>query len=80
MYAIAISGNDVYTGGVFDDAGGNPNADDIARLLIENLSARSSPELRRDLDEATIVVDLAETCIGQDVHVFWDAIRERGQP
>lgn len=45
-----------------------------ARLLIQNLSVRSSPEMRRDLDEATMVVELAETYIGQDVRVFWDAI------
>lgn len=51
-----------------------------ARLLIENLSVRSSPEMRRDLDEATMVVDRAETYIGQDVRVFWDAIRKQSQP
>jgi hypothetical protein len=31
VYAIAISGNDVYVGGFFTDAGGDPNADYIAR-------------------------------------------------
>ncbi|MBO9323842.1 MAG: peptidase S8 [Roseiflexus sp.] len=51
-----------------------------ARLLIENLSVRSSPEMRRDLDEARMVVDLAETYIGQEVRVFWDAIIKRNQP
>ena len=51
-----------------------------ARLLIENLSVRSSPEMRRDLDEARMVVDLAETYIGQEVRVFWDAIMRSGQP
>jgi thermitase len=51
-----------------------------ARLLIENLSVRSSSEMRRDLDEATKVVNRAETYIGQDVRVFWDAIRKQSQP
>ena len=31
VYAIAVSGSDVYVGGFFTDAGGNPNADYIAR-------------------------------------------------
>jgi hypothetical protein len=30
--------------------------------------------MRRDLDEATMVVDRAETYIGQDVRVFWNVI------
>jgi hypothetical protein len=29
--AVAVSGTNVYVGGVFTDAGGNPNADYIAR-------------------------------------------------
>ncbi|MDW8186113.1 MAG: hypothetical protein RMM07_12760, partial [Anaerolineae bacterium] len=31
VYAIAVSGTDVYVGGSFTDAGGNPDADYIAR-------------------------------------------------
>ncbi len=31
VFAITISGSDVYAGGDFTDAGGNPNADRIAR-------------------------------------------------
>ncbi len=31
VFAIAVSGSDVYVGGLFLDAGGNPNADRIAR-------------------------------------------------
>jgi hypothetical protein len=31
VYAVAVSGSDVYVGGAFTDAGGNPNADRIAR-------------------------------------------------
>jgi hypothetical protein len=31
VLAVAVSGTDVYVGGVFTDAGGNPNADRIAR-------------------------------------------------
>ena len=31
VYAVAVSGSDVYVGGGFTDAGGNPNADRIAR-------------------------------------------------
>lgn len=31
VFAIVISGSDVYVGGAFTDAGGNPNADRIAR-------------------------------------------------
>jgi len=31
VYAIAISGTDVYVGGAFTDAGGDENADYIAR-------------------------------------------------
>ncbi|MGQ9550759.1 MAG: S8 family serine peptidase, partial [Roseiflexus sp.] len=50
-----------------------------ARLLIENLSVRSSPELRRDLDEVAAVVDLAESYIGRDVRLFWDAFTQQSQ-
>ena len=31
VFAIAVSGSDVYVGGFFTDVGGNPNADYIAR-------------------------------------------------
>ena len=31
VYAIAVDGTDVYVGGNFTDAGGNPEADNIAR-------------------------------------------------
>ena len=31
VYALAVSGGDVYVGGAFTDAGGDPNADYIAR-------------------------------------------------
>src|SRR5262245_65733075 len=31
VYALAVSGSDVYVGGAFTDAGGNANADYIAR-------------------------------------------------
>jgi len=32
--AIAVSGTDLYVGGWFTDAGGNPNADGIGRASL----------------------------------------------
>jgi hypothetical protein len=57
-----------------------PEHIDAVRLLIENLSVQSSPGMRRDLDEATMVLNLAETYTGQDVRIFWDSIIRLNQP
>jgi hypothetical protein len=37
--AIALSGGDIYAGGLFTDAGGNPSADKIARWDVSSRSA-----------------------------------------
>ncbi|MCS7290597.1 MAG: S8 family serine peptidase [Roseiflexus sp.] len=45
-----------------------------ARTILEQLNARGSEELRRDLPKAANIVDRAETFIGQSVSEFWQAI------
>jgi hypothetical protein len=42
VYAIAISGTDIYVGGTFTDAGGDPNADRIAKWDGSSWSALGS--------------------------------------
>ncbi len=38
VYTIAISGTDVYAGGIFTDAGGDANADYIAKFKLDPVS------------------------------------------
>lgn len=47
-----------------------------ARSILEQLNARGSEELRRDLSEAATVVDRAETFIGRSVVEFWQAVKK----
>ncbi len=67
VYAIAVSGTDVYVGGSFTDAGGNANADYIARWDGSTWNALGS-----GLDSSVLAIAVS----GTDVYVggnFTDA-------
>lgn len=51
----------------------------VVKTLVSDISAQGSPEFRRDLQVAASVIALAETYVGQDVHIFWRALMEHGQ-